>query len=100
MTLVGAVLFMACAWLGGRAMLPSREKLGRSLWEEQCVAYLLGTAALALAAMAITWAGSYFTPVVAWSLLLISGAARRAWPRTAGRPRRPCRCPSAARRPG
>lgn len=75
MQLVGALLVVAAAWLTGRALLPARDKLERSAWEEQCLAYLLGAAALPLAAMLVTWAGVQLDAMIAWLLLLAGGAA-------------------------
>jgi hypothetical protein len=42
MSLITGLLFLVCATLIGRALLPSRTILTRSLWEELGVAYLLG----------------------------------------------------------
>ncbi|MDP7062016.1 MAG: hypothetical protein QF489_03665 [Planctomycetota bacterium] len=43
MSLVTGLLFLLCATLIGRALLPTRSILSRSRWEELGVAYLLGT---------------------------------------------------------
>ncbi len=75
MTFAGGCVVAACCWLLGRALLPSRHSLARSLWEEQCLAWLLGAAALPLAAMALTWAGLRFDAPLAWTLLGLSAAA-------------------------
>jgi len=75
MTFLGGCLVAACCWLLGRALLPSRDSLARGLWEEQCLAWLLGAAALPLAAMAPTWAGLRFDAPLAWTLLGLSALA-------------------------
>jgi len=48
MSLLSGILLIVLAVGIGRALLPSRERLKRSLWEELGVAYLLGTAAIAV----------------------------------------------------
>jgi len=75
MTLFGGMFTAGCIWLLGRALLPSRGKLERSFWEEQCLAWLLGAAGLPLAAMAVTLAGIRFDGMVAWMLLLAAAVA-------------------------
>lgn len=75
MNALGGLLVVLAAWLGGRALLPGRAALPRSAWEEQGVAWLLGSAALAVAAMALAWLGLRFTPPVAWSLLGLAALA-------------------------
>lgn len=69
MSALGAVLVALCAWLAGRALLPARAVLERDAWEEQAVAYLTGSAALVLAAMAATVCGLRFGAPLAWTLL-------------------------------
>ncbi len=69
MNALGGLLVVLAAWLGGRALLPSRSLLPRSSWEEQCAAYLLGTALLPLAAMAATALGIPFHSPLALGLL-------------------------------
>ncbi|PCJ55656.1 MAG: hypothetical protein COA70_00830 [Planctomycetota bacterium] len=48
MSFLSGILLIALAIGIGRAILPSRARLQRSLWEELGVAYLLGTAAIAV----------------------------------------------------
>ena len=92
MTLFGALLVALAAWLAGRALLPSRAVLARDAWEEQAVAYLIGSAALVVAAMALAFAGLKFTAPLAWALLLlaIAAGAVRLWRERAGPPLAPC----------
>ncbi|MFQ5750337.1 MAG: hypothetical protein ACE5H3_12935, partial [Planctomycetota bacterium] len=75
MTFFGGLFTAGCIWLLGRALLPSRKKLERSFWEEQCLAWLLGAAGLPLAAMTVTLAGIRFDGMVAWLLLLLAAGA-------------------------
>ena len=75
MSALGGLIVVLAAWLGGRALLPSRTALPRCGWEEQGIAYLLGSATLVLAAMAATWAGLPFTAVTAGALLALSAFA-------------------------
>ncbi len=69
MSWLGGLLVVLAALLGGRALLPSRGALPRSRWEEACLAYLCGSSALVLTAMALGWLGLPFTAPLAWSLL-------------------------------
>ncbi|MBC8330312.1 MAG: hypothetical protein H8E31_16385, partial [Planctomycetes bacterium] len=75
MSALGGLIVVLAAWLGGRALLPSRTALPRCGWEEQGIAYLLGSATLVLAAMAATWAGLPFTAVTAGAMLALSAFA-------------------------
>lgn len=75
MTILGAVLVVLAAWLLGRALLPSRRAMPRSLYEEQGTAFLLGAAGLMAACMAWTWMGLPLTTGAAWLLLLLAAGA-------------------------
>ncbi|TAH34448.1 MAG: hypothetical protein EYC70_16030 [Planctomycetota bacterium] len=78
MSLLGGLLVALSAWLGGRALLPSRSVLSRDAWEEQAVAYLAGAAALLVAAMALTCAGLPLRAPLVWGLLA-AAALPGAW---------------------
>ncbi|MBL7008581.1 MAG: hypothetical protein ISR76_06250 [Planctomycetes bacterium] len=78
MSLVGGLLVVVAAWLTGRALLPGRAALERSIWEESCLAYVAGCSALVAAAMLLTWAGLPFGAPLAWGLL-VAGAGAGAW---------------------
>ena len=68
MTAAGALLLVLAAWLGGRALLPSRERLPRSAWEEQALALSLGLAAWMVLPMAWTALGGRLSAPFAWTL--------------------------------
>ncbi len=69
MSLLGALLVVLAGQLAGRALLPARERLERSRWEEACLAQVLGTCALALGAQLLGWAGLPFGVPAAGLLL-------------------------------
>ena len=75
MSALGGLVVVLAAWLGGRALLPRRSELARSGWEEQGVAYLLGSSALVLAAMALSWTGLAFSGTVAGFVLATAAFA-------------------------
>ncbi|MCP4092386.1 MAG: hypothetical protein GY747_02965 [Planctomycetes bacterium] len=73
MSLITGLLFLVCATLIGRALLPSRTILSRSLWEELGVAYLLGTGVVTVVITAGFVAGLSMS--LLWWLPLIGGIA-------------------------
>jgi len=78
-TALGGLIVVAAAWLTGRALLPGRASLERSAWEEACLAFIAGSSALVVAAMALCWTGLAFSGGLAWSLLAagaLAGLAR------------------------
>ncbi|HEX9793729.1 MAG TPA: hypothetical protein VGC54_07065 [Planctomycetota bacterium] len=75
MGVLGGMAVVVCAWLAGRALLPARAVLARDRWEEQGVAYLLGAAALVVAAMLATRLGVPFHAPLAFALLAAAAAA-------------------------
>lgn len=75
MSFLSGLLLMALSLGIGRVLLPSREVLKRSLWEELGVAYLLGTAAITVLITAGFAVG--LTMNLLWWLPLLGGAA--AW---------------------
>ena len=73
MTFVTGLLFIALATLIGRALLPSRQILARSRWEELGVAYLLGTAVVVVVITAGFLLG--LKMALLWWLPVLGGAA-------------------------
>jgi hypothetical protein len=73
MTFLTGLLFIALATFLGRALLPSRQILARSLWEELGVAYLLGTAVIVVVITAGFLLG--FKMALLWWLPVLAGAA-------------------------
>jgi len=69
-TLIGGVLFLLIATVIGRAMLPQRQRLVRSRWEELALSYLLGCTAVMVGLTAGLAAGIsfhllFFLPIAA-----------------------------------
>lgn len=75
MNALGGLVVVLAAWLGGRALLPSREALPRSLGEEQGAAYLLGSTALILLAQLMFALGVPLSLPVAGALLALAAFA-------------------------
>lgn len=81
MTFVGGLLFLLVASVIGRALLPLREALTRSRWEELALSYLLGCAAVMVGLTAGLAAGLSFHLLFFLPLVAAAGCGYLLWKR-------------------
>ncbi|MCH2112504.1 MAG: hypothetical protein MK213_06565, partial [Planctomycetes bacterium] len=73
MGFLGGCLMMICAWLTGRACMPSRKTVERSLYEESTVSLMLGLAVFQVGGMTALFFGATLSLPLCLSFALIGG---------------------------